>query len=151
MTRGRLKPYKKGQSGNPGGRPKNPPYFRKRLKEMLPDVLEMLARDVKSKDVLARSKARDTVLGYLKGKPAQAVLLGNHKGKPFEASATAKVGVEVEVSRIGATLDVLAKAGAIPSPGNAETAAAPADAPADAVHPPPADASSGGVSSPSTP
>jgi hypothetical protein len=45
--RGNLRPFKPGQSGNPGGRPKLPPEFKAALKELTPDALELLGQVVR--------------------------------------------------------------------------------------------------------
>ena len=77
------KPFKKGQSGNPGGRPKGSKGFKERCRafaneEGLNTLIE-IARESGDKD---RLKAVELLLAYGYGKPRQALDIGDGEGGP---------------------------------------------------------------------
>ena len=71
--RGEGRPFKKGASGNPGGRPKKPEWLKTAFSKMQPDTVAAI------NDVLLHGLHRDKlaaaklVLEYTIGKPTQAV------------------------------------------------------------------------------
>lgn len=85
-------PFKPGQSGNPGGRPKKK-LFREALTKVLetagedPDKLTAIAQALydkaKTGDVSAIKEVRDT----LDGKPAQAIVGGDEEDNPINVIA----------------------------------------------------------------
>ena len=63
------KPFKKGVSGNPGGRPKTPEWFKEHTPEALKKILELLS----SRDEKIAFQAAQLILAYSLGKPMQSV------------------------------------------------------------------------------
>jgi len=73
--RGKGKPFAKGQSGNPGGRPKVPEDIRQAFREASPQACETLVKiinDPAAKDS-DKIRAAETILDRAYGKPVQAV------------------------------------------------------------------------------
>ena len=63
-------PWRKGQTGNPGGRPRWTPEVRlavRRLQKLAPVAVDVLAADLRSRDAKTRREAARTVLAYVLG------------------------------------------------------------------------------------
>jgi hypothetical protein len=67
--------FQKGQSGNPGGRPKVLGDLREAARKLTPEVLEMLSQVVKDKKAppSARIAAGTVILDRAYGKPTQHI------------------------------------------------------------------------------
>ena len=71
--RGPGRPFPKGVSGNPGGRPMVDPIFKTRLKDLVPasvDVIEHILKNGKDND---RLRAAEMVLERIFGKAPQSI------------------------------------------------------------------------------
>lgn len=66
-------PFKKGQSGNPGGRPKMPEDLKRAMQGLAEDAIKVLQEAMQSDDLRARILAAAHVLDRGYGKPTQAV------------------------------------------------------------------------------
>jgi len=66
-------PFKKGQSGNPGGRPKMPEELKKAMQGLAEDAIKVLQEAMQSDDMRARIMAASHVLDRGYGKPTQSV------------------------------------------------------------------------------
>lgn len=78
MKRGAGKPFAKGQSGNPGGRPKLPAELRERAQAVTADMLDVLialARDPVQSGAV-RVSAANSVLDRGHGRPVATVTVG---------------------------------------------------------------------------
>lgn len=83
-------PFKKGQSGNPKGRPKNTKTFTEVLRQEADELLkdqgitkyEALAKVLFSKAGKGDLKAIDMIMDRIDGKPRQAVELSGDENKP---------------------------------------------------------------------
>ena len=75
MPENRLKTgqFSKGQSGNPGGRPKKNPEAKEILKAATPDAARVLVTLLKSKDDKIKLQAAQAILDRTQGKPKEAV------------------------------------------------------------------------------
>ncbi len=69
-------PFKKGQSGNPGGRPKEDDEIKRLARIHAPDALKRLAYWLKSDNPKASVSAAQALLDRGYGKPAQQVGVG---------------------------------------------------------------------------
>ncbi len=65
--------FKRGQSGNPGGRPKLPADIREAFKAKAPEALEVLIRCLQSDDDRIAMMAAQAILDRGYGKPAQTI------------------------------------------------------------------------------
>jgi hypothetical protein len=66
-------PFRKGQSGNPGGRPKENEEIKKLAQEHCPAAIDRLAYWMQSGDARASVAASTALLDRGYGKPAQAL------------------------------------------------------------------------------
>jgi len=67
------RPFKKGQLGNPGGRPKLPSESKAALRAMLPESLEALRNAINGKDLDTAVRAVNIVFNHLYGMLRQTV------------------------------------------------------------------------------
>ena len=75
MPENRLKTgqFSKGQSGNPGGRPKQDPEAKEILKTATPDAARVLVGLLQSKDEKIKLQSAQAILDRTQGKPKEAV------------------------------------------------------------------------------
>lgn len=78
-------PFAKGQSGNPGGRPKKIPAFVARFRALEPKALKFLERLIGNDkaDPKDRLKAIEIAFAYSRGKPRQQLELSGPGGEPL--------------------------------------------------------------------
>ena len=67
----RGRPFPSGQSGNPGGRPKDLVRVRELARQHTVEALDTLVRALKDKNVRARIAAAEAILDRAWGKPTQ--------------------------------------------------------------------------------
>ena len=76
-----LKPFKKGKSGNPGGRPKVAQEFKEKCREFMTvdgwDKLKAITDNPKNRD---HYRALELIMGYAYGKPKQGLELTGEEG-----------------------------------------------------------------------
>ena len=65
--------FQRGQSGNPGGRPKLPADIRESFKAKAPEALEVLTRCLQSGDDRVAMMAAQAILDRGYGKPTQSI------------------------------------------------------------------------------
>ena len=65
--------FKKGESGNPGGRPKLPAEMREMFQTKAPEAFEVLTRHLQSSDPRIAITAASAILDRAYGKPAQPI------------------------------------------------------------------------------
>ena len=65
--------FERGQSGNPGGRPKLPADIREAFKAKAPEALEVLERCLQSDDERIAMQAAQAILDRGYGKPSQTI------------------------------------------------------------------------------
>jgi hypothetical protein len=110
----RGRPFAKGRSGNPGGRPKDLEGVRALAKSYTVEAIDTLAKVMrKGPTEGARIRAAEALLDRAWGKASQAVELSGPEGKPIEVSDARE--------KLAAKLEALAAHGA------RERAAEPAD------------------------
>ncbi len=68
-----LKPFPKGVSGNPSGRPKKNRDLERTAESYVDDAVKVLAEALKDKDAKTRIMAANSLLDRARGKPKQAV------------------------------------------------------------------------------
>ncbi len=72
--------FRKGESGNPGGRPKMPADVRQALEARAPEAVAVLVGNLKHKDPRVAQAAAVAILDRAWGKPAQALTLDGEVG-----------------------------------------------------------------------
>ncbi len=73
-------PFVKGQSGNPGGRPKADGEIRELARESGPDAIAKLVEHMNGEDSRLSQSASIALLDRGFGKPPQAINLGGQEG-----------------------------------------------------------------------
>ena len=78
-------PWKKGQSGNPGGRPKQLPMLKHKCRDMTDEILEALIGIVRQSDFDSnRISAARLLLAYGYGHPTARVEVDDKSERPTE-------------------------------------------------------------------
>ena len=81
--KGKLRPpWKKGQSGNPGGRPRLDAELRDAAREYTQEALNVLVNGLKSKSAAVKIKCAQELLDRGWGKPRQSVEISDPDGNP---------------------------------------------------------------------
>jgi hypothetical protein len=91
--------FKKGKSGNPGGRPKQPEDLRLSLRVLTPKAVETLGIILNDGEAKGseRIRAAELILAYAWGKPTQIVQdITERPAMPAKAAMLALLGVEVQ-------------------------------------------------------
>jgi hypothetical protein len=83
--------WKKGQSGNPTGRPKAYGELLEKLRDLTPQAVAVLEKNLKSKDAIVAERAAIALLDRAWGKPAQAL-----QPDPFVTPGVAVSGMNLE-------------------------------------------------------
>ena len=89
--RPRGRPFKKGQSGNPGGRPKNGLSFVNQVEKVMAQVdeetgktrLELLAEKYVELGEAGNVTALENIMARLHGKPEQGIKLSGDEARPL--------------------------------------------------------------------
>jgi hypothetical protein len=101
--------FQAGQSGNPGGRPKNKSEFRGLARQMSPLVLTKLFQTALSGGQPANVRAGELILAYAWGKPRTELEIRNQKGKPFEITDPNRPSDEELDRKMAALFEAAAK------------------------------------------
>ena len=84
-------PFKKGQSGNPGGRPKEVAEVRELAKEHGPEAIERLVKLMASDNERTAVAACEAILNRGYGKPGQSVTIGADSENPLPTEIVVNV------------------------------------------------------------
>ena len=87
-------PFQKGQSGNPGGRPKGAGEVKSTAREYTQESIERLVHWMRSDDARASVPASNALLDRGWGKPAQAIIGGDDDDKPIKYERIERVIVD---------------------------------------------------------
>lgn len=81
------RPFAKGKSGNPGGRPKLPEELKQAFRALAPEALKTLESVMRSSKARPgdRIRAAETILNRGYGTPVQAVEVTGRDGGPIES------------------------------------------------------------------
>jgi len=79
-------PFKKGQSGNPGGRPKEDAEVRAAARLHGIAAIDKLVELMNDDDPRIQISAANAILDRGFGKPAQSHTIGNEEGKEFKTT-----------------------------------------------------------------
>jgi hypothetical protein len=82
--RSRGRPFQKGKSGNPKGRPPISPEYKAAMSQLEPDALEGLAEIVRDRRHPQREKAIEYVINRNRGKPTERREISGPGGEPVE-------------------------------------------------------------------
>lgn len=153
------RPFQKGQSGNPGGRPKAhrdylrtligengekaldifwamasfTPPSKQDLQRMREDGEELELRYIPT--VRERMDAARILFEYLVGKPAQELEITGKDGGPIEAQTDVKHEHPISAEQLGGVLEALSRSGAVAELLRARALAQNAEAPVEQVPP----------------
>jgi hypothetical protein len=122
--RGTGRPFEKGKSGNPGGRPKELAHVKDLARTHTESAIKTLAEIMRSKKASpnARVSAADAILDRAWGRPAQAIEMSGPGGGPIDVNRLAGLTDE-QLSRLEAVLDEVVQDG----PGDGGGGGAPVD------------------------
>jgi hypothetical protein len=88
--------FKKGQSGNPGGRPKEDNDVKQLAREHSEEALQRLLTWMRSENPKASVAACQAVLDRAYGKPAQALIGGDENDPPLKIQQVKRVIVRAQ-------------------------------------------------------
>jgi hypothetical protein len=88
--------FKKGQSGNPGGRPKEDNDDKQLAREHSEEALQRLLTWMRSENPKASVAACQAVLDRAYGKPAQALIGGDENDPPLKIQQVKRVIVRAQ-------------------------------------------------------
>jgi len=93
--------WKKGQSGNPGGRPKRPAALVQACRAFNEEGLRILRNIARKKSNREgdRIRAVELILAYGNGKPKQAVELTGEDGNPIQVEVDEKAALQDKGTR----------------------------------------------------